>query len=199
MGQTYDEISPKLAAWIGQQPLYFVGTAPSGSDGHVNISPKGARETFAVLGPNLVAYVDMTGSGAETIAHVRENGRIVVMFCAFDGPPKIIRLHGKGTVLLHTAPEFEAALADFSLAPEMRAIARAVIVVEVDRVADSCGFVVPVMSFERERDQLYRWAEARAEKDGPCWWDNYKRMKNATSVDGLPAIDPAPELVGTER
>jgi hypothetical protein len=198
MGQTYDEISPKLGQWIAQQPLYFVGTAPSGSEGHINISPKGARESFAILGPNKVAYVDMTGSGAETIAHLRDNGRIVVMFCAFDGPPKIVRLHGKGTILFHPEPEFEAALAQFSLNPEAKAVARAVIVVDVERVSDSCGYVVPIMTYERERDQMYRWAEAREAKYGPGWWDDYKRQKNAVSIDGLPALDTAPEMAVSE-
>jgi hypothetical protein len=198
MGQTYAEISPKLQEWIAQQPLYFVGTAPSGSEGHINISPKGARESFAVLGPNTVAYVDMTGSGAETIAHLRDNGRIVVMFCAFDGPPKIVRLHGTGTILLHPEPEFEAALAEFPLDPAAKALARAVIVVEVERVSDSCGYVVPIMKYDREREQMYRWAENREAKEGPGWWDAYKRKKNAVSIDGLPALDPTPELAVTE-
>ena len=199
MGQTYAEISPKLGEWIARQPLFFVGTAPSGSEGHINISPKGARESFAILGPNRVAYVDMTGSGAETIAHLRDNGRIVVMFCAFEGPPKIVRLHGKGTILFHPEPEFEEALAGFSLDPAAKALARAVIVIDVERVSDSCGYVVPFMSYEGERDQMYRWAENRAAKEGPGWWDDYKRKKNAVSIDGLPALDPSPQLAATER
>src|SRR3954467_9463046 len=107
MGRTYDGIDERLAAWIARQPLFFVGSAPSGEDGHVNVSPKGPIGTLRVLDEHTVAYLDIVGSGAETIAHVRENGRIVVMLCAFDGPPRILRLHGSGRVVLPDDPEFE--------------------------------------------------------------------------------------------
>src|SRR3954469_5577969 len=108
MGKVFDEIDEKLAAWIGRQRMFFVGTAPSGADGHVNVSPKGPIESLRVLGPHTVAYLDVIGSGAETIAHLRDNGRIVVMLCAFDGPPRIVRLHGRGTVLLPADDEYAA-------------------------------------------------------------------------------------------
>lgn len=191
MGQVLADISPKLRAWIEAQPMYFVGSAPSGDDGHVNISPKGGRESFAVLGPLQVAYLDMTGSGAETIAHLRENGRIVVMFCAFAGAPKIIRLHGSGRVVLPDDAEFAPLLTNFPANPDILGLTRAVIVVDVNRVADSCGFTVPRMELVEERDQLYRWAAARNEKEAPGWLDDYRAAKNACSIDGLPALSIA--------
>jgi hypothetical protein len=190
MGRVYTEISEQLGGWIAQQPMFFVGTAPSGADGHVNISPKGSREAFAILGPRTAAYVDMIGSGVETIAHLRENGRIVMMFCAFAGPPKIVRLHGSGRVILESDPEFPELLTRFTLKPEVQSLARAVIIVDVSRISDSCGFAVPEMEFVRERDQLFRWAETRDAKEGDSWRAEYKRAKNAASIDGLRAIEP---------
>ena len=190
MGRTFDAISGALRDWIEQQPLFFVGTAPSGDDGHVNVSPKGACEAFAILGPREVAYVDLIGSGVETIAHLRDNGRIVLMFCAFSGAPKIVRLHGQGRAVLEGDPGFDALVNRFALSPEARGVARAVVVIEVTRIADSCGFGVPRMDFVGERDQLFRWAEAREAKQGPAWRDEYQREKNTVSIDGLAGIDP---------
>ena len=190
MGRTYSEISEQHRAWIERQPVFFVGTAPSGDNGHINISPKGARESFAVLGPHTVAYLDMIGSGVETIAHLRDNGRIVLMFCAFEGPPKIIRLHGQGRVVLEQDPEFAELLHHFASGQDVRSLARAVIVVDVTRMSDSCGYAVPLMDFVGERDQLFRWAETRDAKQGPTWRAEYKREKNALSIDQLPGIDP---------
>lgn len=189
MGRIYAGISVQLGDWIAQQPMFFVGTAPSGAEGHINISPKGSRQAFAILGPRTVAYIDMIGSGVETIAHLRENGRIVLMFSAFTGPPKIVRLHGRGRVVLESDPEFPALLVRFTPQPEMRSLARAVIVVDVSRVSDSCGFAVPEMDFVRERDQLFRWAETRDAKQGDSWRAEYKRTQNAASIDGLPGIE----------
>ena len=190
MGRVYTEISEQLAGWIAGQPMFFVGTAPSGADGHINVSPKGSREAFAILGPRTAAYVDMIGSGVETIAHLRENGRIVVMFCAFAGPPKIVRLHGRGRVILESDGEFPGLLNRFALKPQVESLARAVIVVDISRISDSCGFAVPEMDFVRERDQLFRWAETRDVKQGDSWRAEYKRTKNAASIDGLPGIEP---------
>src|SRR3954466_4539719 len=148
MGKVFDEIDEKLAAGIGRQRMFFVGTAPSGADGHVNVSPKGPIESLRILDPHTVAYLDVIGSGAETIAHLRENGRIVVMLCAFEGPPRILRLHGRGEVLEPGDPRFEDLIApcgvDDPALPESR---RAVIVGDVDRVADSCGYGVPLLSY----------------------------------------------------
>src|ERR1700712_4625985 len=151
MGQVYDEIDDRLARWIAAQALFFVGSAPLDPGGHVNVSPKGPIGSLRVLGPTTVAYLDIFGSCAETIAHLRENGRIVVMFCAFEGPPRILRLHGTGEVVVPEDPEFDALLAagfDEPAAPEAR---RAIIRVTVTRVADSCGYGVPLLSYEGER------------------------------------------------
>src|SRR3954451_24612405 len=107
MGKVFDEIDEKLAAWIGRQRMFFVGTAPSGADGHVNVSPKGPIGSLRILDPRTVAYLDVVGSGAETIAHLRDNGRIVVMLCAFEGPPRILRLPGRGEALPPDAIDFD--------------------------------------------------------------------------------------------
>src|SRR4051794_37232389 len=148
MARTYDEIDDHMRAWIARQPMFFVGSAPLAADGHVNVSPKGPGGTFRVLGPRRVAYLDVVGSGVETIAHLRENGRIVVMFCAFEGPPRIVRLHGRGTVL----PLGDASLNGVRFeANAPSAAERSVIVVDVDRIADSCGYGVPLMAYEGER------------------------------------------------
>ena len=178
MGKIYSELDEKLVAWIEEQRLFFVGTAPLAEDGHVNVSPKGDLRWFRVLGPREVGYLDFVGSGAETIAHVRENGRIVLMFCAFDGPPRIVRLHGRATVL---PPDHELA-ARFD--PPEHAV-RSVIRVDVERIADSCGYGVPLMRFEATRTQYGSWVEKKV-RDGGL--DAYVAEKNAESIDGLPAL-----------
>jgi hypothetical protein len=178
MGKVYSGIDDKLARWIEKQHLFFVGTAPLAADGHVNVSPKGDLRWFRVVGPHEVAYLDFVGSGAETIAHVRENGRIVVMLCAFDGPPRIVRLHGRATVL----PPDDALAASFD-PPEYPV--RSVIRVEIDRIADSCGYGVPLMRFESKRTQYDAWV-AKKRRDGGL--DAYVAEKNARSIDGLPAL-----------
>jgi len=191
MGRRYDTLDDKLTAWIERQPLVFVATAPLAADGHVNLSPKGARGTFRVLGPTSVAYLDFVGSGAETLAHLRENGRIVCMFCAFDGPPKILRLHGRGRAVGPDDPAFAGLLDGFQPDAATRDLTRSV-VVEVDRISDSCGFGVPLMAYAGDRDQAYRWAEQQAAKNGERWKAAYIGAKNAASIDGLPAVDAAP-------
>ena len=191
MGRCYDEIDERLSQWIAKQALFFVGTAPRADDGHVNVSPKGPIGSLRVLGPTTVAYLDIVGSGAETIAHLRENGRIVVMFCAFDGPPRIVRLHGRGDVLLAGEPEYDAVLgqADFedASAPEAR---RAIVRVEVSRIADSCGYGVPLMTLEGQRPHAPLWAEKKLRVGGVEQLEEYVAEKNALSIDGLPAITP---------
>ena len=187
MSQRHDAISPRLAAWIEEQPMFFVGTAPLSADGHVNVSPKGGRALRA-LGPLEVAYQDYTGSGAETAAHLRENGRIVLMFCGFEGPPKIVRLHGIGEVLTPDRPEFAALAARFPPNPGTRAIVR----VSVGRVSDSCGFAVPLFDYRGQRDTLDRWAE----KQGDGKLDAYRARKNRVSIDGLPAFGRAGGWLG---
>jgi hypothetical protein len=174
MGKVYDEIDEQTAAWIERQHLFFVATAPLAADGHVNVSPKGDLRWFRILGPREVAYLDFVGSGAETIAHTRENGRIVVMFCAFEGPPRIVRLHGRAEVLGLECGLFE---------PEDGA--RAVVRIDVERVADSCGYGVPLLQFEGKRTQYDAWLDKKL-RDGAL--DDYVADKNAASIDGLPAV-----------
>jgi hypothetical protein len=180
MGRQHDRIDHHLAAFITSQPVFFVATAPLAADGHVNLSPKGLDGTFTVVDDHTVAYLDLTGSGVETIAHLRENGRIVVMFCSFEGPPRIVRLHGTGRVTVAADPGFAELAAPFKGFPG----ARAVITVAVERIADSCGYAVPLMRFEGERDRLIDWAERK----GPDGLTAYQAEKNATSIDGLPGL-----------
>lgn len=169
MGKVYDSIDEKLAAWIGRQRLFFVSTAPS-DGGHVNVSPKGPIGTLRIVDGHTVEYVDHVGSGTETIAHLRDNGRICVMLCAFDGPPRIVRLHGRGEV----AP-----------AADVGDGTRGVIRVHVERIADSCGYGVPLMEYVGERTQRDAWLAAK----GPEALRAYVVEKNTVSIDGLPALD----------
>jgi hypothetical protein len=182
MGKVLDAIDEKLVAWIEAQHLFFVASAPLAEDGHVNVSPKGDLRWFRVLGPNEVAYLDFVGSGAETIAHARENGRIVLMFCALEGPPRIVRLHGRASVLVPGEPGFEELLARFE--PPEHAL-RSLIRVDVERIADSCGYGVPLMRFDGKRTQYDKWVDKKL-RDGGL--DAYVEQKNAESIDGLPAI-----------
>jgi hypothetical protein len=190
MAKVFEEIDDRLRAFIEAQPMFFVGTAPSGPDGHVNLSPKGGRNLFRVTGPHGFAYVDLMGSGIETIAHLRENGRIVLMFCAFEGAPKIVRLHGVGRPVQQKDSGFAELLGSFELSDEQRGAVRSVITVEVARVSDSCGFVVPRMDYVGERDQLYRFADNRVRKLGADAVQEYVSVNNAESIDGLVGLDP---------
>lgn len=190
MGKTFERIDEHLREWISRQALFFVATAPLDGDGHVNVSPKGPIASLRVIDDHTVAYLDVVGSGAETIAHLRENGRIVVMFCAFAGPPRILRLHGRGGVVGAGDERFEGLLRRFQFAepaaPEAR---RSIIVVEVSRIADSCGYGVPLMSFEGEREHADKWAAKRLRVGGPEALVTYQRKKNSASLDGLPAVE----------
>ena len=179
MSKLLDGINEELAAWLHEQPLFFVATAPLSAQGHVNCSPKGG-DCFRVLSPMQAAYLDFTGSGAETIAHLQENGRIVLMFCAFAGKPNIVRLHGHGEVLTPDSPEFAALASGFPANPGTRALIR----VTVARVSTSCGFSVPFLEFEKDRETLDKWAAAK----GPEGLTEYRQIKNAQSIDGLPAL-----------
>jgi hypothetical protein len=180
MGRVIDHIDGATAEWVGQQHLFFVATAPS-TDGRVNVSPKGL-DSFRVVSPTTVAYLDLTGSGAETIAHARDNGRITFMFCAFDGPPRIVRLFGTATAHPTGTEEFNALVGRF---PERRGV-RSIIVAEIDRVQDSCGYGVPRMEFQQDRTRLDSWVENRTDDEIAAYWDE----KNSTSIDGLPALRP---------
>lgn len=180
MGKVYDGISAELQAFLERQPMFFVATAPLAADGHVNVSPKGLDGTFAVLGPQRVAYLDLTGSGIETVAHVRENERITLMFCAFDGPARIVRLSGRGAVVTCDEAEFAHVAAPFVELPG----ARSVITVDVDRVADSCGYGVPRMTLVEQRERLLTSLASKGD-DGLV---AYRAERNATSIDGLPGL-----------
>ncbi len=245
MAKVYAQLDDRLRKFILAQPIFFVATAPclsaAGDGGHVNVSPKGYRDTFAILGPRTVAYLDLTGSGAETIAHLRQNGRITIMFCSFDRSPKIVRLYGTGRVVLPADPDWlplaahfgdgtgqlpdgqptdgqptdsqptdsqpaDSQPADGRLADgwtpngphsnshrpagqlaargAARGNRRAIIVSELDRIADSCGYAVPVMELAEERDLLSRWSEKRT----PEQLADYRAELNAVSIDGLPAL-----------
>lgn len=173
-------IDEDMARWIAKQQIFFVGTAPLSGQGHVNVSPKGS-DSLRVLGPMEVAYQDLTGSSAETAAHLRENGRIVLMFCAFEGAPKIVRLHGVGTVLTERDADYAALLAHFPENPGTRSLIR----IQVTRVSDSCGYSVPRYVFEGRRDALDCWAA----KKGAQGLQEYRATKNRRSIDGLPAFD----------
>ncbi len=181
MGKSFDHLTPALIAWIERQRLFFVASAPLDAEGLINCSPKG-MDTFRILGPRDVAYLDVTGSGIETVAHVRENGRIVFMFCAFEGSPRIVRLHGRGEVLRSGTDEFDRLRPSFPDLPGSRAIVRAA----VGRVSESCGYSVPRYAYEGERDTLNRWAYAK----GASALAAYRREKNTRSLDGLPGLDP---------
>jgi Pyridoxamine 5'-phosphate oxidase len=190
MAHVYPEIDDRLRGWIAAQPLFFVGTAPRADDGHVNVSPKGPIDTLAVLDPHTVAYLDVVGSGAETIAHIRENGRIVVMFCAFQGPPRILRLHGRGEVVTPDDERFEALLGAAEFAQPGRSEARrAVVLVHVTRVADSCGYGVPLMAHEGQRPHFDLWAAKQLKVRGDEALAEYQRENNARSLDGLPGVE----------
>ena len=189
MGQVYDHISEHQRGWIAQQAMFFVATAPLSEDGHVNVSPKGPIGSLRVLDDHTVAYLDVFGSGAETIGHLRENGRIVVMFCAFDGPPRILRLHGRGEVIRHGEPRFDelmarAAFEDLSI-PEAR---RSIVLVDVTRISDSCGYGVPLMTFDGHRDHHALSSAKKVRVNGHDGYRQINEERNAQTLDGLPAL-----------
>lgn len=179
MAKLYDALDDKLIAFIRAQKMFFVATAPLATDGHVNMSPKG-YDSLIIQGPNKVAWVDLGGSGAETLAHLRENGRITLMFCAYDGAPLILRLYGQGRATTMGEPGFAEKLAWFPGFDR----ARAVIEVEVTRISDSCGWGIPFYEFKGEREQLHRWVDHRPYDE----WAERRYESNAVSIDGLPAL-----------
>jgi len=179
MGKVYEQIDEALEEFIRGQQMFFVATGPLSASGHINLSPKGL-DTLRILGPHTVAYLDYVGSGAETIAHVRENGRIVVMLCAFQGSPRIVRLYGRGEVLEPQDREFDRLRALFPAEPAGRAVVR----ISIGRIADSCGYGVPLYSFEGHRSQLPGWASRKGQQG----LLEYQQDKNRHSIDGLPAL-----------
>jgi hypothetical protein len=180
MGKLYEQITDRLEAFIKKQRVFFVATAPLQSSGHVNVSPKG-QDTFAILDPHTVAYQDLSGSGAETIAHLKQNGRITVMFCAFEGPPFILRLYGRGEVFEPDNPTFDEINKRFALDLGVRSIIR----MRLTRIQDSCGYGVPLYDFVKPRDTLLKWAEKKGEQGIA----EFKREYNLQSIDGLPALE----------
>lgn len=184
MGRAFDRLTEPLREFVERQHVFFVATAPLSEDGHVNVSPKG-YDTLRVLDEHTVSYLDISGSGAETIAHLRENGRITIMCCAFEGAPDVVRLYGRGEVVFPAEPGFPELLARFP----PRSGVRAVIVVRLDRVSSTCGFAVPLMDYVADRERLEEVFAARGPEALPAYWAS----KNATSIDGLPAVDTTDE------
>ena len=182
MSKLYEAITPELSAWIAQQHMFFVATAPLAANGHVNCSPKGL-DTLRILGPTQVAYLDLTGSGSETIAHVRENGRIVFMFCAFSGPPNIVRLHGRAKIVTPASGEWPSLCALF---PPQRGV-RTIVLADIARVSDSCGYAVPKFDYVEERQALVRWAENKGNEG----LREYREQNNTQSIDGIASLSSA--------
>ncbi|MBK1989985.1 pyridoxamine 5'-phosphate oxidase family protein [Sphaerospermopsis aphanizomenoides BCCUSP55] len=176
MAKVFDSITEELQKFIANQQMFFVGTAPLSPTGHVNISPKGL-ESFRILSPHRVAYLDVTGSGNETSAHLLENGRITFMFCAFQEPPSILRLYGQGKTILPDFPEWNSLYSLFPPLPGTRQI----IVADIDRVQTSCGFAVPLYEYQKQRETLVNWAS----KKGEWGIKEYHQQKNLVSIDGL--------------
>jgi hypothetical protein len=180
MGKLYEHITDRLETFIKKQHVFFVATAPLESSGHVNVSPKG-QDTFAILDRHTVAYQDFSGSGAETIAHLKQNARITIMFCAFEGPPFILRLYGRGEVLEPDNPDFDALNKCFALDLGVRSIIR----MRLTRIQDSCGYGVPLYDFVKPRDTLLKWAKRKGEQGIV----KFKREYNVQSIDGLLALE----------
>ena len=177
MGKVYEALTEELQSFIQAQHMFFVATAPLSQEGHVNLSPKGL-DCLRILSSNRVAYLDLTGSGNETSAHLHENGRITFMFCAFDGPPRILRLYGTGYTLLPDALDWSENLARFPTYPGIRQI----IVADITRVYTSCGYTVPFMEYTGERETWFKWAESKGEEE----LETYRHEKNRYSIDSLP-------------
>jgi predicted pyridoxine 5'-phosphate oxidase superfamily flavin-nucleotide-binding protein len=197
MAKLFDRIDDHLREWISRQPLFFVATAPLDSDGRVNVSPKGPIGTFRVLDDHTVAYLDIFGSGSETIAHLRENGRICVMLCAFEGPPRILRLHGRGEPVFPEDPRFSQLLEDLQFEEATQAEARrSVILVHVERIADSCGYDVPLMDPVGQREHHPKAVAKRVRVMGSEAYVEYARDRNGESIDGLPAVPASPGTMG---
>jgi predicted pyridoxine 5'-phosphate oxidase superfamily flavin-nucleotide-binding protein len=193
MGRTYAAIDERLASFLQSQPLFFVASAPLAGDGLVNCSPKSNNGELVVIDPHRVGYLDRSGSGVETIAHLRENGRIVLMFCAFQGPPRIVRIHGRGTVVERDDEGYEELAGRF--ATDRPEGVRAVIVISADRIADSCGYGVPLMEVKAHRHQLVDWIDRKGDDGIREYWES----TNALSLDGLPALHVVTDQLAKHR
>ena len=180
MAKVFSAITPDLKRFIAKQHLFFVASAPLAAGGHINVSPKGL-ETFRILSPHQVAYLDLTGSGNETAAHLSENSRITLMFCSFEAKPCVLRLYGIGRVLVPQDADWPSVMAHFDPKPGMRQIIWA----EIHRVQTSCGFGVPLFHYQGQRETLIDWADQK----GDAGLKTYRRRKNAVSIDGL--VPPA--------
>ncbi|HEY9641914.1 MAG TPA: pyridoxamine 5'-phosphate oxidase family protein [Coleofasciculaceae cyanobacterium] len=185
MAKVVDHITPELQQFIAAQQIFFVATAPLHPTGHINLSPKGL-DSFRILSPHQVAYLDFTGSGNETSAHLQENGRITFMFCAFQGAPLILRLYGQGQTVLPNSPEWAELYANFPDIPGTRQI----FVAQIDRVQTSCGTGVPLYQYLDQRDEMVHWAEKKGEQGLRA----YQHQKNCVSIDGLST--PLSEFIG---
>ncbi|MFE0458007.1 pyridoxamine 5'-phosphate oxidase family protein [Kitasatospora sp. NPDC058965] len=185
MGKTYERIDGRLRAFIEAQPLFFTASAPLAGDGHVNVSPKGRSGTLVVLDELTLAYLDFGGSTAETVAHLRENGRITLMWCAFTGPPTVVRVHGRGEAVFRDDPRFAGLLARFPADADGAGL-RCVVLVHAQRVSDSCGFAVPFMDYREDRSLHADFFDRKTDPEFAeyCAGKPY----NVTSVDGLPAL-----------
>jgi len=179
MGKTYEKIDDVIQRWIRKQEVFFVATAPLSEGGHINCSPKDGY-SIRVYDEKTLVYIDLIGSGVETIAHLRENGRIVVMMCAFEGPPRILRFHGRGEIIEKIHPEFDKLATLFDAEIGIRSFIR----IHLERISDSCGFGVPVMEFKYHRQHL----RAHNDRNGEDKLANYKMAHNARSIDGLPGV-----------
>ncbi|GGT19073.1 pyridoxamine 5'-phosphate oxidase family protein [Streptomyces chromofuscus] len=198
MGKTYERIDGRLRSFIEEQPLFFTATAPLSGDGTVNLSPKGLKGSFVVLDELTVAYLDFAGSNAETVAHLRENGRITLMWCAFQGPPNIVRVHGRGEPVFRDDPRFGELLTHFpDIDPGEHGL-RAIVVVTAELVRDSCGFAVPLMTYDGDRELHAR----RFAREDSASLSTYFAGKDhiATSLDGLPGVPlPLPPVTHDGR
>lgn len=181
----YDKLDEKIITFIEKQKVFFVATSPLAEDGHINLSPKGYEDSFVIIDDTTIVWLDLGGSGIETLAHLKENGRITIMFCAFEGPANILRLFGKGEAVQFDDPRFDEMMKLFPAYEK----ARSIVVVKLDRIQDSCGWGVPFMTYEGKRDQLQRYTDnpAKTQED----WETKWRTGNAVSIDGLPGIESA--------
>jgi hypothetical protein len=201
MTKSYDEIPESLIEWVKKQHMFWVASAPLGPGGHINVSPKGTADCFHVVNSQRVWYQDLTGSGVETISHIRENGRITILFHSFEGPPKIVRLYGIGTVYEFGTQEYESLITPETRKPG----SRAAIVIDVYQCQTSCGYAVPIYDFVTHRSQLLRWLDTRESYDrattsteiNPKGLKAYWKLKNLSSMDGLPGLLTAPNSEAT--